>query len=62
MEFVFKKRDDKEVERLGFGKIEGNKIYLINRTKKMIYLIDSEYFYDLKFRKSELIKQEEKKV
>jgi hypothetical protein len=62
MEFIFKKRDDKEVERLGFGKIEGNKIYLINRTKRMIYLIDSEYFYDLKLRKSDLIKQEEKKV
>jgi len=59
MEFMFKTRDDKEIERLAFGKFKGDRVYLINKTKKRIYLIKSEHFYNLKFKKSELIKQEE---
>jgi len=58
-EFVFKTRDDKEIERLAIGKFEGDRVYLINKTKKRIYLIKSESFYNLKFKRSELIKQEE---
>ena len=59
MEFIFKTRDDEEIDRLSFGEFIGDRVYLINKSQKRVYIIKSEYFYNLKFNKSELIKQDE---
>lgn len=58
-EFVFYSTNGEEIERLVFGNIRGDKLFIANKTKKGIYLVNSDYYYDLKIRKSELIKQQE---
>jgi len=59
MEIIFNDKDDKEIESLAFGKITGNTIYLINKTKNLIFLVDSNKFYELEFQESELKENKE---
>ena len=59
MEFVFKGRNDDIIESLAFGKIKGDRIYLLNKTKKIIFLVGTDSLYELKFKKSELIENNE---
>lgn len=59
MEFQFMTRDGIEIETLAFGKIAKDKIYLLNKTYKRVFLIDADHYYDLMIKKDELIKKEE---
>ena len=56
MEFQFMTRDGIEIETLAFGKMAKDKIYLLNKTYKRVFLIDADHYYDLMIKKFELIK------